>query len=98
MYLESAIMEELICPEDLKSNFLFFLQKHIQQMEETFHINISLRGNKLMFEGNPQNKKQFKSYIDHLFQVSRENGEIEDNDFMISLSMAREGRSVLIRK
>ena len=96
--MENTHMEEITCPENLKSNFLISFQKHIKSMEETFQISISLRGHKLMFDGSTVNTKKFKNYIKELFQLSDNNGNLSDNDFGISLNMAREGCSNQIKK
>lgn len=91
-------MEEIICPENIKSNFLIIFQKNIDEMEATFNINIALRGNKLMFDGELHDKKKFKKYIKNILQLSKDNGELSANDLNMSLSMAKEGKIDFIKK
>ena len=67
-------------------------------MENTFGISIALRGNKIMFDGEIPNKKNFKKYIKNILLLSKDNGDITENDMNISLSMAKEGKIDSIRK
>ena len=45
-------MEEFICPDGLGNHFPFLIQKNLAAIETAFGLEISLRGNKIMFSGN----------------------------------------------
>ena len=85
-------MEEIIYPENIRNNVLLLLQDNLKKIENTFRIDVALRGNKLMFNGESSNTKKFKKYMKHLLQVSKENGDLNENDLNISLSMIDEGK------
>jgi len=91
-------MEEIIYPDSLKSNLLQILEKNIEKIEETFGLTVSLRGNKIMFEGDPRFKKKFKKYINYILEVSRENTNLNDNELEMSLNMVEHGKTDLINK
>ncbi|MCK4762264.1 MAG: PhoH family protein [Candidatus Aminicenantes bacterium] len=90
-------MEEIIYPTDIKNNFLQIFQDNIEKIEKTFNLNVSLRGNKIMFEGETRYKKDFKKYIGHIVQLSLES-RLDDNDLNMSLSMIYEGNIGLIKE
>ena len=46
-------MEELIYPENLKNTLLLLIQNNLEKIESTFRIELALRGNKIMFDGEP---------------------------------------------
>ncbi len=85
-------MEEIIYPDDQKNQLLLLLQNNLDKIETTFSIDVALRGNKIMFEGESSNTKKFKKYIKHMLQLSRENGDMNENDLNLSLSMINEGK------
>ncbi len=85
-------MEEIIYPEDIKNNFLFIIQKNIDKFESDFNIAVSLRGNKIMFDGEIKNKNRFKKYIEEIIKISRDKKKLNENDIKISLSMANNGK------
>lgn len=88
--------EEIIYPENIKSNHLEILQNNIRAFETTFGIAIAMRGNKLMFKGDATQKRNFKKFIEHLFEAIASKGKISDTDLKISLNMADQGKSELI--
>ena len=45
-------MEEFICPDGLGNHFPFLIQKNLEAIEKAFELEISLRGNKVMYSGN----------------------------------------------
>lgn len=65
-------------------------------MEDSFDISLALRGNKIMFDGQPQNKKKFKKYMNHIIKLNTENGTFTAHDLKMSLSLAEENKVDLI--
>ncbi|HSQ34820.1 MAG TPA: hypothetical protein VLQ89_02405, partial [Candidatus Binatia bacterium] len=63
-------MDEFICPEELGVQFPHLIQKNLAAIETAFNLDISLRGNKIMFSGNATQAKKFKKYLAHLAQVA----------------------------
>jgi phosphate starvation-inducible PhoH-like protein len=88
--------EEIIYPENIKSNHLEIIQSNIRAFESTFGIAIAMRGNKLMFKGNVAQKRSFRKFIENLFEAIETKGKINDSDLKISLNMADQGKSDLI--
>ncbi len=84
-------MEEIIYPDNIKNNFLQVIQNNIGKIEKTFHLNVALRGNKIMFDGDHRYKKNFKEYINHILQYSKDHHTMNESDLDMSLSMIREG-------
>ena len=91
-------MEEIIYPEGIKNNFFFIIQKNINKFESDFNIAVSLRGNKLMFDGETENTKRFRKYIEEIIEISKDNKKLNENDIKISSSMANEGKLDLIKE
>lgn len=85
-------MEELIYPDSLKNNLLFLLEENLEKIESVFQIDVALRGNKIMFDGDSSNTKKFKKYLKQMLQVAKENGQWKQDDFNMSLSMIGEGK------
>ncbi len=97
-------MEEIIYPESLKNDFLQVIHKNIEKIEKTFHLDIALRGNKIMFDGESRFKKNFKRYFNDIIHLL-ETGirEFNEDDLHLSLSMAYNGeydalQTELVRK
>lgn len=89
-------MEELVYSDPHFQDLFPIIQKNIGELESTFKIEIALRGNKIMFKGEKENKRRFKNYLQQLLNVSESNGHINDNDLKISLNMASDGKLELI--
>ncbi len=91
-------MEEIIYPENSDLSFLRLIEKNTNKIEKTFNIILSLRGNKIMFEGELKNKKKFKEYITQLTKVYKEKRRITNHDIEFSLNMAENGKIKEINK
>jgi hypothetical protein len=50
-------MDEFICPEGLGNQFPVLIQKNLAAIETAFDLEISLRGDKIMFSGNAPSLK-----------------------------------------
>lgn len=85
-------MDEIIYPENLKDQFLQLIQKNVDKIESTFQIAVALRGNKIMFDGDIASKKKFKKYMKYMFQLSKENGTLGQDDLEMSFSIVGEGK------
>lgn len=85
-------MDEIIYPESIKSNILDLIHQNTEKMEHSFGIHLALRGNKIMFDGQAQNKKKFKKYMNHVLQASAGNTKFNADDLNMSLSMAEEDK------
>jgi len=91
-------MEEIIYPEGIKNNLFFIIQKNINKFESDFNIAVSLRGNKIMFDGETGNTKRFKKYIEEMIEISKDNKKLNENDIKISSTMANEGKLDFIKE
>jgi phosphate starvation-inducible PhoH-like protein len=89
-------MEEIIYPEHLKTNLLHVIQYNIDKIEKTFNVSLSLRGNKIMFDGEAQHKKNFKKYFNSIVELSQDHTDLNENDLDMSLSLFNEGKPELI--
>lgn len=85
-------MDEFLWPEDLDHRFLHLLQKNILEFEKTFQIQLSLRGDKIMFTGSTAAKRKFGKYLSHMIDCLTEQGEIREDDLKMSLSLAEQGK------
>jgi len=84
-------MDEFICPEGLGNQFPLLIQKNLAAIETAFDLEISLRGNKIMFSGKaPQTKKLLK-YLQHLAKISSDNGSLHHHDILFSLNLVADG-------
>jgi len=81
-------MEEIVYPESTDFSFLRLIEKNSSKIESNFNIIISLRGNKIMFDGNSKNTKRFKEYINQLQNVYKQKKRMTSHDIDFSLSMA----------
>ncbi len=89
-------MDEVIYPEEKKNIFLPILEKSIVDLEDIFQLSISRRGNKIMFDGENAKKKEFKKYLKNLFTSIANKQDFNINDFQLSLSLAKEGKTSII--
>ncbi len=83
-------MDFKILPEAVNNDFLINFQKRIKDIENTFHIKISTRGNKIMYQGDSRAKNRFKHFLENMLEVNREHLHISEHDLNIGLSMVRE--------
>ncbi|HSQ35015.1 MAG TPA: PhoH family protein [Candidatus Binatia bacterium] len=85
-------MDEFICPEELGVQFPHLIQKNLAAIETTFNLDISLRGNKIMFSGNATQAKKFKKYLAHLAQVAGENNGLQNHHILFSLNLVADNK------
>ena len=85
-------MDEFVCPEGPGGHFPILIQKHLEALEKAFGLEIALRGDKVMYSGNPAQGRKFKKYLQHLAQRQRQNGRLREHDLQFSLELAAEGR------
>ncbi len=85
-------MDEFVCPEGPGGHFPILIQKHLEAIEKAFGLEIALRGDKVMYSGNPAQGRKFKKYLQHLAQLQRQNGRLREHDLQFSLELAAEGR------
>ena len=88
--------DELIYPDAILDDLHHLLQKNLAEVESVFHIELALRGNKIMFDGEAAKRKKFKKFVDQLIHLVKVNGQLNENDLKISLQMARNGKIGLI--
>lgn len=84
-------MEEFICPDDLGDHFPLLIQKNTAAFEGAFDLEISLRGNKIMFSGEGAQARKFKKYLQHLARIHEEHGRLRDQDIQYSLQLVESG-------
>lgn len=85
-------MEEFNCPEGLGHHFPFLLQKNLDAIERAFSLEISLRGDKVMYSGSSAQGRKFRKYLQHLALLQEENGRLQDHDIQFSLNLVAEGK------
>ncbi|MEI6614681.1 MAG: PhoH family protein, partial [Chrysiogenales bacterium] len=61
-------------------------------IETAFDLEISLRGDKVMFSGNAARAKKFKKYLLHLVQIAGANGGLHNHDILFSLNLVADGK------
>jgi phosphate starvation-inducible PhoH-like protein len=89
-------MEEIVYQDPHFQDLFPIIQKNIAKVESTFNVEIAIRGNKIMFKGEPRNKKDFKKYLKQILGLMKHHEKISDEDFKMSLSLADEGKTELI--
>ncbi len=85
-------MDEFVCPEGPGGHFPILIQKHLEAIEKAFGLEVALRGDKVMYSGNPAQGRKFKKYLQHLAQLQRQNGRLREHDLQFGLDLAAEGR------
>jgi phosphate starvation-inducible PhoH-like protein len=85
-------MDEFICPEELGNQFPVLIQKNLAAIETAFDLEISLRGNKVMFSGSTPSAKKLKKYLQHLVQIAGENKGLHHHDILFSLNLVADGK------
>ncbi|MBN2345555.1 MAG: PhoH family protein [Candidatus Aminicenantes bacterium] len=84
-------MDEFNCPEGLGHQFPLLIEKNLPALEEAFSLEISLRGNKIMFKGEGAQARKFRKYLQHLARAQEENGRLHDQDLQFSLHLVENG-------
>lgn len=92
------LMDEFLWPADLGERFLPLLQKNLNDIESTFGIDMSIRGNKIMYQGSAAAARKFRKYLDFLQKFIKETGRIRDEDISISLHLAEAGQLSKLRE
>lgn len=85
-------MEEFLCSDEIEHQCLRLIQKNLSKLESVFTLAISLRGNKIMFDGPKPQERKFRKYLDHLLHAAVENGRIGESEMTLSLNMAEIGK------
>jgi phosphate starvation-inducible protein PhoH and related proteins len=85
-------MDEFICPEGLGNQFPVLIQKNLAAIETAFNLDVSLRGNKIMFSGSTPSAKKFKKYLQHLVGIAEENKGLHQHDILFSLNLVADGK------
>jgi phosphate starvation-inducible PhoH-like protein len=83
---------EIIYPEALQNKVIPLLEQHLPQLEDTFKISISLRGNKIMFSGHTAGKKEFNKFISQLMDAAESNGDLNTNFISIGLDLLKDNK------
>jgi len=89
-------MEEITFPSGKSESLIRLIDKNHSEIEKTFKISLSSRGDKVMFEGDAQPRKLFKKYCSSLLKVVNLSPSFNGNDFKISLNMVKNGNINLI--
>jgi phosphate starvation-inducible PhoH-like protein len=84
-------MEEFIFPDALGSHFPVLIQKNLADLEASFDLEISLRGNKIMFSGEGSQSRIFRKYLQHLAKIQEDSGRLRDQDIQFSLHLVESG-------
>jgi phosphate starvation-inducible PhoH-like protein len=85
-------MDEFICPEALGNQFPVLIQKNLAAIETAFDLEISLRGNKVMFSGKAPHTKKLLKYLQHLAKIAGDNGSLHHHDILFSLNLVADGK------
>jgi phosphate starvation-inducible protein PhoH and related proteins len=85
-------MDEFICPEELGNQFPLLIQKNLVAIETAFDLEISLRGNKIMFSGKAPHTKKLLKYLQHLAKIASDNGSLHHHDILFSLNLVADGK------
>lgn len=85
-------MEEFLCSDDTEHPCVRLIQLNLSRLESVFALTISIRGNKIMFNGPKAGEKKFRKYLDHLLLAAEKNGHIGENEMTLSLNMAESGK------
>jgi phosphate starvation-inducible PhoH-like protein len=85
-------MDEFICPEELGNQFPLLIQKNLAAIETAFDLEISLRGNKVMFSGKAPHTKKLLKYLQHLAKIAGDNGSLHHHDILFSLNLVADGK------
>jgi phosphate starvation-inducible PhoH-like protein len=91
-------MEEIIYPDPHFQDLVPIINKYTAQLESMFNVDIALRGDKIMFDGQVRDKKNFRQYIKQILKSLKQNGSFTEDDFKISLSLANDGKIELMEK
>ncbi len=89
-------MEIITYPEDIKKQLIIIIQKHINRFETNFGIDIALRGNRIMFDGEEKNRHNFKKCVEHLIDMARKNMPLDENSIALAMEVSENGNTVEI--
>jgi phosphate starvation-inducible PhoH-like protein len=85
-------MDEFICPDGLGAQFPHLIEKNLTAIETAFGLEISLRGNKIMFSGTGPQSRQFRKYLQHLARIAGNGNGLRQHDILFSLSLVADGK------
>jgi len=85
-------MDEFICPDELGNQFPLLIQKNLAAIETAFNLDISLRGNKIMYSGSTPQARKFRKYLLHLSRIAGGNSGLHNHDVLFSLNLVVDGK------
>jgi len=91
-------MDSLEFPAVTDHRFAEVLQKKLPKIEQTFGLSVSLRGDKIIYDGPPVRRSAFKKFIRQVFEINREKGTITENELDISLNLFQQSPAPSLRR
>jgi phosphate starvation-inducible PhoH-like protein len=91
-------MEQIQVSENLNNNFTQLIQKKLVQLEKIFRIKISIRGNKIMFDGLTRDKALFEQFVRSIQSIALEKNFFSHDDFILSLNMFQESQTTPMKE
>jgi phosphate starvation-inducible PhoH-like protein len=91
-------MDNIQLPAVTDSSFAAVLQKKIEEIEQIFKLRISLRGDRIIYDGPAANRESFRKFIDQIIALDKEKEKLTENDFDISLTLYQQSPTALIRE
>ncbi len=85
-------MDEVVCPESLDSGFFLAIQNSIAFLEESFNLEISLRGNRVIFHGRKSSENKFKKHLTDLISFYHEKGYLNGHEIKSGVILMQQNK------
>jgi len=86
-------MEKITQPFLRKNAFFGVLDKNLKKLESRLGINLAIRGDCLIIDGDPQKVEFAKFYFEKLRELDEKGHDLKEEDFHIALDLLEEGSS-----
>ena len=86
-------MEKISEPFLRKNAFFGVLDKNLKKLENRLGVSLSIRGESLFLDGDPQKVKFAKYFFDKIKELDEKGYDLKEEDFHIALDLLEEGSS-----
>jgi len=91
-------MEKIEHPYAKKNSFSGVLDRNLKKLENRLGISLSVRGDTILIDGQPEKVEFAKYYFDKMRELEKKGYRLKEEDFNIALDLLEEGHTQQLEK
>jgi len=91
-------MEKIEHPYAKKNSFSGVLDRNLKKLEKRLGISLSVRGDTIIIDGQPEKVEFAKYYFDKMRELEKKGYRLKEEDFNIALDLLEEGHTQQLEK